>query len=324
MSTDGPRLGVHLPHARGLLRAVDRAGAIGAEAVQVFADNPTAWRRRAEPSREQPGFRERIAALGIGPVAIHAAYLVNLAGSDPRFHRQSIELLATDLRSGPAYRASFVNVHVGSHLGSGAEQAVAQVAHAIDRALAETVDVVDRPMVVLENSAGGGDGFGSTVEELAMLFDAIAERDIPRSAVGLCLDSAHLWGAGYALDDPAALDELFADVDRTIGLERLVMLHVNDSKAERGSRIDRHEHIGAGRIGAVGLRLLLRHPAVRATTVYLETPGMDEGYDAINLARARTLLAGGTLEPLPPEAFDLPPRRGRRRAATAGSVGKPR
>jgi deoxyribonuclease IV len=323
VSIDGPRLGVHLPHARGLLKAVDRAIEIGAEAVQVFADNPTAWRRRAELPPELPEFRRRLASAGVEPLAIHAAYLVNLAGSDAHFHRQSITLLVSDLRSGAAYGAQYVNVHIGSHLGSGPEQAVEQVARAVEAALAETADIAARPMVVLENSAGGGNGFGASVDELASIFEGIGRRGIPRDAVGLCLDTAHLWGAGYALDDPVALDALFAEIDGTIGLDRLVMLHLNDSKAERGSRADRHEHIGAGRIGPARLGAVLRHPAVRGRVAYLETPGMDEGFDLVNLRRARDLLAGRSLDPLPPEAFDLQPRRGRRVAASVGSARGP-
>jgi deoxyribonuclease IV len=315
VSTDAPRLGVHLPHARGLLRAVERAGEIGAEAVQIFADNPTAWRRRAEPHPQLPGFRQRVDALGIAPVAIHAAYLVNLAGAEPRFHAQSVELLASDLRVGAAFGARYVNVHIGSHLGAGPDEAVAQVVRAVVSALRATDDVADRPMVVLENSAGGGNGFGSSVEELAPLFDALGEAGVGPADVALCLDTAHLWGAGYAIDDPSGVDALFTAVERSIGLERLAMIHLNDSKSERGSKTDRHEHVGAGRIGAEGLGAILRHPALHGRAAYLETPGMDEGYDAVNLERARQLLAGHPLSRLPPEAFNLPPRHGRRTPA---------
>lgn len=314
MTTDGPRIGVHLPHPRGLVKALDHAASIGAEAVQIFADNPTAWRRRARPPRDLEAFRERTASRGVHPVAIHAAYLVNLAGSQRRFHDQSIDLLASDLRAGAGFGARFVNAHIGSHLGSGSDAAVAQVATAVERALAATDDVEGRPMIVLENSSGGGNGFGTSVDELAAVFAAIDARGVPRSAVGLCLDTAHLWGAGFALAEPGVVDGLFAALGRSIGLDRFVMVHFNDSKSELGSRSDRHEHVGAGRIGPVGLGAFIRHPAVRSAAVYLETPGMDDGWDAVNLARARDLLAGRPLEPLPAEAFDLPPRKGRRPA----------
>jgi deoxyribonuclease-4 len=238
---------------------------------------------------------------------------VNLAGTEPRFHEQSIDVLASDLRAGAAFDARYVNAHVGSHLGSGPERAVEQVVSAIGAAFAATTDVVDRPMLVLENSAGGGNGYGATIPELASLFHGLDERRIGRASVGLCLDTAHLWGAGYDLRDATVVDDLFGELEATIGLDRFVMVHLNDSRSELGSRSDRHEHVGAGRIGEPGLGTFLHHGAVRRVTAYLETPGMEEGYDKLNLERARDLLAGRSLEALPPEAFDLPPRHRPRR-----------
>jgi deoxyribonuclease-4 len=170
---------------------------------------------------------------------------------------------------------------------------------------------------VLENSAGGGWAIGVTIEELARLADAIAARGVPPERVGFCLDTAHLWGAGYELHDPAAFDELVGAFDRALGLERLSLIHLNDSKADRGSRLDRHEHIGAGRIGEPGLRRILTHPALAHVAYVLETPGMDTGYDAVNLARAIAVAEGRPLEALPPEAFAVRSGRSRGPAARA-------
>ena len=150
---------------------------------------------------------------------------------------------------------------------------------------------------------------------LAGIADAIAACGVPDRRVGFCLDTAHAWGAGYRLSDPAATDELLADFDARIWLERLRIIHLNDSKSELGSHLDRHEHVGAGKIGEVGMAHLLRHPQLRHVTYYLETPGMDEGYDAINVARAIALAEGRPLEPLPPGAMTL--RGSRARTAPA-------
>jgi deoxyribonuclease-4 len=169
-------------------------------------------------------------------------------------------------------------------------------------------------MLVLENSAGGGFGLGVDVDELAGLAEAIAARGVPDDRVGFCLDTAHAWGAGIDLGSPEAIDDFLTAFDQRIGRHRLVMVHLNDSRAERGSRLDRHEHLGAGRIGPRGLGHLLRHPALRHAVHLLETPGMDEGYDAINVARAHALATGDALDDLPPEAFAL---RGSARARTA-------
>ena len=147
--------------------------------------------------------------------------------------------------------------------------------------------------------------------ELADIAEACLAHGIDRDRLGFCLDAAHAWAAGIDLSDPAATDRFLADFDGRIGLDRLVMIHLNDSKSELGSRVDRHEHLGAGGIGVAGLRHLLVHPSLAHVTYYLETPGMDEGYDAINVARARDIAAGRPLAALPPEALEVVSGRAR-------------
>ena len=315
MLPDGRRLGAHLPLGGGMVKAVDRAHEIGATALQIFGDNPTAWQRRAAPPKEQPAFRERLTELDIRPVAIHAAYLVNLAGAIADFHERSIDVLAHDLASAPGFAARFVNVHAGSHRGAGPAAGAARIAEGVAAVLARVDDDTDAPMLVVENSAGGGDSMGSTVEELADIAAAISACNVPARRVGFCIDAAHAWGAGYRLSEPAEVDALIERFDALIGLDRLVMIHLNDTRAGLGSRTDRHEHVGAGQIGPDGLRRLLTHPRLGGATYYLETPGMDQGYDAVNVARAFDLAAGRDLDPLPPEAFAL--RRGGTRSAPA-------
>jgi deoxyribonuclease-4 len=311
MAPDERRLGAHLPLGAGMVRAVERAHEIGANAIQVFADNPTAWRRRSEPPRELPAFQRRLLELGIGPIAIHAPYLVNLAGPDERFFSSSVSVLASELQAALGFRARFVNVHIGSHRGSGVDAGIKRLAEGLHLVLAAVDDGPDAAMVVLENSAGGGFGLGVDVTELAEIAEAAAAQGIPPARLGFCLDTAHAWGAGVDLADPNGADAFLDEFESRIGLERLVMIHLNDSKSDRGSRLDRHEHVGAGRIGAAGLGHLLRHPDLAHVAYYLETPGMDEGYDAVNVARARDLIAGRPLAGLPPEAMDLRGSRAR-------------
>jgi deoxyribonuclease IV len=310
------RLGPHMPLGNGMVKAVERAHAIGATAIQIFGDNPTAWRRRAEPPAEQDKFRERLAAYDIGPVAVHAAYLVNLAGADDDFFERSVDVLKHDLQAAPGLGASFVNVHTGSHRDTGVEAGIERLADGVARTLADVPSGPDAPTLVLENSAGGGFAVGVTVEELASIADAVAARGIAESRVGFCLDTAHLWSAGYCLAEPGETDTLLDRFDALIGLRRLRMIHLNDSKSQLGSRLDRHEHVGAGGIGERGMAHLLRHPRLSDVAWYLETPGMEEGYDAVNVRRALDLVAGRPLDPLPPEAFDVRSRS--RSARTAG------
>jgi deoxyribonuclease-4 len=311
MLPDGRRLGAHLPLGNGMVRAVDRAREIGANAIQIFGDNPTAWRRRTEPPREQAAFRDRLREHDIRPVAIHAAYLVNLAGSDDGFFGRSVEVLVNDLRSAPGFAANFVNVHTGSHRGAGVAAGTERIAEGVARVIAETDGGPDGPILVLENSAGGGFGIGMTVEELAGIAEAIAARGVAEDRVGFCLDTAHAWGAGYRLSEPGVTDELLDAFDARIGISRLRMVHLNDSKSDLGSNADRHEHVGAGQIGEAGMAHLLRHPLLAGAAYFLETPGMDEGYDAINVARAFALAAGRPLEPLPPGAMTVRGSRAR-------------
>lgn len=316
-SIDAPRVGIHLPLPFGLRRAAMRAGEIGARTVQVFVDNPTAWSRRKSPPRGLPEFRARLAELDVAPIAVHASYLVNLAGPDPRFREASLDVLTADMAAAREYGASIVNVHTGSHrdtsVEDGIERIAAGVAEVLRRDRASAPAGSPHPVLVLENAAGSGWALGTTIEELASITERAAAAGVAEGRLGFCLDVAHAWGAGVAMDEPDAIDAWLETFDRELGLQRLAMVHFNDSRSERGSRTDRHEHVGAGRIGARGLAHLLTHPRLRAVPFVLETPGMDEGYDAINLERSRALIAGLALDPLPAEAFQLS-----RRAAASG------
>jgi deoxyribonuclease-4 len=252
---------------------------------------------------------------------VHASYLVNLAAANPEFRDRSIENLASDLRMGAAYGAHAVNVHIGSHVGQGVETGTRLVGEGIAEVLQRVTNEVDSPLIVLENSAGGGGTLGTTIPEIAVIVRAAEAAGASANRFGICLDSAHLWGSGYDLSEPDAIDTLVEEVDRKIGLNRLAMLHLNDSKAKRGSRHDRHEHIGAGLIGERGLRHLLLHPALVSVPVYLETPAMDQGYDAVNLERVRRLVRGEPLGELPADAFAPRTRRMRRRPAKSAAEG---
>ncbi|HSL76338.1 MAG TPA: deoxyribonuclease IV [Candidatus Limnocylindrales bacterium] len=304
MLPDGRRLGAHLPVAPGIAKTIDRAHAIGASAVQVFADNPTAWRRRSEPSPQLARFRERSAALDIQPVSIHASYLVNLPGPDRSTFDRSVTMLIAELETAPSFGARLVNLHIGSHRGSGLEAGIARLGDGIGRVL-ERAETDSDTMLVLENSAGGGGGIGTNLDELVAIADRLEQQGIDRRRVGYCVDLAHAWGAGIDVGDAAVIDAFLAGFDARIGLDRLVLVHLNDTRSALASRTDRHEHLGAGQIPVEGLTHVLRHPSLRHAAYILETPGMDTGYDAVNMERARLLWAGEPLPTLPREAFEL-------------------
>ncbi|MBA3778681.1 MAG: deoxyribonuclease IV [Chloroflexi bacterium] len=318
----GRMIGPHLPVGGALLKAADRAGAIGATALQIFSDNPTAWRRKAGPPTDLQGFRARLEGSEVVVLAVHGSYLVNLAGPDEAFWQRSVETMSADLAMAQTYAATLFNIHAGSHRGAGVDVGHRRIAAGLAMAL-ELGAPEGRPRVVIENSAGGRDSIGSRVEELAALLEEILGAGVPARAVGFCLDTAHRWGAGYDLSDPNELDGLLATFDRLVGSEHLAMIHLNDSRSERGSRIDRHQHLGAGRIGASGLAAIVRHPRLARVPMFFETPGMDEGYEATNMARVRLLLAGEPLPELPAEALNMSSSRVVRRTPAASPPGPP-
>jgi len=297
-----PAVGIHLGVASGLVKAARRARQIGATALQIFSDNPTAWRRRPEPPADAEAFVAYAAANGISPISIHASYLINLAGTAEPYASQSREGLIHEMRRAPQYGATVVNTHIGSHRGQGHHAGLRQIARNVDAVLAATPA---ETTLVLENSAGGGDNIGSKIEELAEILEAVDPALAPRLA--FCLDTAHLWGGGYDISTPDGATAVLDRFEVLIGMDRLRLIHLNDSRSELGSRSDRHEHVGGGRIGPVGLGVILRDPRLPAqTAVMLETPGADEGYDAVNMRRALQLYLGATTLPqLPPKAFKL-------------------
>jgi deoxyribonuclease-4 len=304
MLANGRLLGAHLPLGNGMVRSADRAGEVGATALQVFSDNPTSWRRRDALPPELGAFRDRLAHHGIAALVIHAPYLVNLAAADVSVYERSIGLLAGELRVAAAYGAGIVNVHIGSHRGDGSEAGIARLAAGLRRVFELAGPEADDVVLALENGSGSGFGLGATLEELAVIDQALTVFGVPPERTGFCLDTAHLWGAGYRIDTPAGVDTFMADVSSKVGLHRLRLVHLNDSRAECGSRNDRHEHLGAGRIGVPGLARILVHPSLDGFTYMLETPGMDDGWDAVNMARARDMAAGRPVAQLPPEAFE--------------------
>jgi deoxyribonuclease-4 len=191
-----------------------------------------------------------------------------------------------------------VNTHIGSHRGVGAAAGLARIVANVRAVLAESPPGV---RLVLENSSGGGDLLGSRLEELTRILEGV-EADTDR--FGFCLDAAHLWGAGYDISTAEGATEVIDRFEQLIGMDRLAMIHLNDSRSTLGSRSDRHEHVGAGQIGPLGLGALLRDPRLAHSTFIMETPGEDEGWDAVNMRRAWLLWSGATALPdLPPKAF---------------------
>ena len=276
------RLGAHVPSGARLSRAVGYALDVGAEAIQLFLGNPRAWAAPPVTLEDAAEFDERRRAAGIGPVVVHASYLVNIASPSPEFLERSILLARQERAVAAAMGADGLVVHAGAGGSEERPVAVARAASSV-RAVLDA----DGPPVILELTAGGTGTVASTIPQAAELIDELDGDE----RVELCLDTCHLLSAGYPLDEPAAarrpFDELRAD-----GLERrLRVLHANDSRDARGSRRDRHAHVGQGTIGEPGFAAVLGDPAVQGRAVLIETPGHEEE-DRQNLATLRRLAAG--------------------------------
>ncbi len=283
-----PRLGVHAGIAGGLHRSIEEAREKGCLTWQIFSRNPRGWTARPLSDEEIARFREARADSGLDPCIIHSCYLINLAAPDPEIRAKSIAAFRDEVERGLAIGADHLVLHPGSGRGASAEQAIencVSALHAAVRGLEAQMSAAGFH-VLIENTAGQGDQIGRTFEQVRDILDGCP--DLP---MGMCLDTAHSFAAGYDWRDEAATAAAMARLDATVGFDKVRAVHFNDSKAAFNSRVDRHWHIGAGEIGAVGLARVLNHPGLRDLPFILETPQDEQADDRKNLAAARALLA---------------------------------
>ena len=268
----------------GIKKALDNAVKIGADAVQLFAQSPRAWRFPEHAEEDLAHFREQRAEAGIGSVLVHALYLCNLATPDETIFGKSLETMRATIDAACAIEADGVVLHVGSHLGTGFEAGLERCVPALHEVLDRTTDTT---WLLVENSAGAGDTMGRSLDELAQIVAALDRH--PR--LGVCLDSCHLYVSGVDAGDPDTVATLLADVDSQIGLDRLRALHVNDAAAPLGSNRDRHANVLEGELGE-RLGAFLAQPAVQGLPAVMETPGPDgRGPDAAEVKKLRDLHA---------------------------------
>ena len=267
----------------GIKKALDNGAEMGAEVVQLFAQSPRAWRFPNHDPKDLEAFRSRRDELGI-PALVHALYLVNLAAPDDGIYSKSVDTMRSTVDAACAIDADAVVFHIGSHLGAGFEAGLERVVPAMAQVLERSND---RTWVLMENTAGAGGTIGRSIDELALIFDALGRHE----RLGICLDSCHLFVSGVDVTDRRVLDGLLADLDERIGLDRLRALHANDSKAPLGSNRDRHDNIDEGLMGE-GLGVFLAHPKLQGLPAVLEVPGADgHGPNADEVRKLRELHA---------------------------------
>ena len=271
----------------GIKGALDRAIEIGADAVQLFAQSPRAWRFPEHAEEDLARFRERRAEAGIGSVLVHALYLCNLATPDEVVYGKSLETMRSTVDAACAIEADGVVFHVGSHLGAGFDAGLERCVPALREVLDHCSDTT---WLLLENSAGAGGTIGRSIDELATIVDALDRH--PR--VGICLDSCHLYVSGVDVGEPKQVAATLREVKERIGLDRLRALHVNDAAAPFGSNRDRHANVLEGELGE-RLGAFLAPKTVQRLPAVMETPGPDNrGPDAAELQKLRALHARWT------------------------------
>jgi deoxyribonuclease-4 len=289
-----PRLGAHMSIAGGLPRAVDRAKASRCEALQIFTKSVGQWRARELPAEEIALFRRRVEETGIRPVFAHNSYLINVAAAAPALRAQSIAALGQELDRAESLGLDGLVMHPGSYTSGTEATGLRLIGDAIGRLLAKRPN--GKTMVLLEHTAGQGTNLGHRFEQLAAILDRLDGS--PR--VGVCLDTCHLLTAGYDLCTDDGYAATFEEFDRLVGLGRIKVFHLNDSKKPCGSRVDRHEHIGKGCLGLEPFRRLLNDPRFAGLPMLLETPKLEskeskrrsdvDPWDARNLRTLRKLI----------------------------------
>jgi deoxyribonuclease-4 len=277
-------LGAHMSIGGGVHKAIERGCSIKCTAIQMFVKNNMQWFARPLAPDEIRAFLEHRQRGELLSIFAHANYLINLAATNPQFHSNSLRALSEELTRANQLELPFLVLHPGAHLGAGEEAGLEKIVASINRVFRKIPKVKTR--IALETTAGQGSCLGHRFEQIAYIIQNVREPE----RLCVCLDTAHIFAAGYDISSEAAIKRTFRGFDRTIDLEHLAALHLNDSKTARGSRVDRHEHIGKGKIGLAAFRFIMRDRRFRKIPKVLETPkGKDLREDVENLKTLREL-----------------------------------
>ena len=277
------RLGVHVSIVGGVDKSVDRALDLGCDTFQIFSSNPRSWRSKPISDLERGRFVARFRESGLHLAIDHMPYLPNLASSKEDVYTKSVQALTTELMRCQILGIPYLVTHLGSHLGMGQKKGLELIGNALETAFSSAENDV---VLLLENSAGTKNSMGSTFEDIAAIIES---SNLNRRRLGVCLDTCHLHASGYELRTSLGLETTLDQFQSCIGLDRLLLIHLNDSRGIQGSRLDRHEHIGLGEIGIQGFRAILGNPVLQSLPMILETPVNSYRDDRGNIAVIRQL-----------------------------------
>jgi deoxyribonuclease IV len=265
----GVRVGFHVSIAGGISNSINNAKNLGCTAFQIFTRNPRGWAVNPIPRSEVLSFKNRLATSGIEKtsVVVHMPYLPNLSGPPGEFYQRSVKTLKEEMQRCEFLGISYLVIHLGSHMGKGSKSGIDQLINALGTACAHSKSP-NGVVVLLENNAGYRNNVGGKLEELRLILDKLNNTE----RFGLCIDTCHLFASGYDLRTYESVNMVIEKIEDIIGLQALKVIHLNDSKGPLGSNLDRHEHIGLGSIGRMGIAAFINHATIKALPIIMETP----------------------------------------------------
>jgi len=279
------RIGLHVSIAGKIYEALERAKALGCDAIQIFSRNPRGWQAQSFNKSDLSKFKELKAEYNIAPVAVHIPYIINLATPDDVLYKRSIAAYIDDVKRADLLGAEYFVTHLGSHRGAGEENGIKRFSKALADILKKATP---KTMILLENTAGSGDSIGYKFEHIRKILDLTGN---PKN-VGVCLDTAHAFEAGYDIKTKAGFQDTFKRFDKLIGIDKIKVVHFNDSLSLLGSHVDRHQHLGKGEIGLEALGRVIKHPGLKNAAFIMETPKESDKDDKRNMAIAKKMARG--------------------------------
>ncbi len=276
------RIGVHVSIAGHIYESLERAKELGCNTMQIFSRNPRGWEVSRLEEYDVRQFKRLKSEYGIDPVVVHIPYIINLATPDDKLYERSIRAYIEDVARADMLGAEYFVTHLGSHVGSGEDKGVERFAAAINEIIKKAKP---KTTILLENTAGSGSWIGYKFEHIKVILDGIKSS----YKIGVCLDTAHTFEAGYDIKSKTGLEKTLKEFDKLIGLDMIKVVHFNDSLSEFGTRVDRHQHIGKGNIGLEAMTRIINYPRLKNAAFIMETPKESDKDDKRNMATAKRI-----------------------------------
>lgn len=277
------RFGFHISITGGFKKVVARALEKHCQTIQFFSRNPRGWDFNRLDPKDIQEFQIQIKNTDISPLFIHMPYLPNLSSTDKILYKKSFDSLTAELKRCEIIGAQFLITHIGKRMDSSEQKALLQISECVNKAFNK---IDNRTILLLENTASMGSEIGYNFTQIKEIINRVEDK----SRLGIVLDTAHMFGAGYPIHTRDGLNQTLKEFDKLIGMQKLHLIHLNDSKTELGSRVDRHEHIGKGKIGLDGMKNIINHPLLKHLPAIMETPKEDEQDDAKNMRVVKSLV----------------------------------